>query len=69
MEELLKKDLYNVGDARLRALSAAELFELQALMRADLGEPAPADSAERASTDELVQDLSLIHISEPTRPY
>ena len=33
MEALLATDLYNVGDARLRALSAAELFELQALMR------------------------------------
>ena len=57
MEALLKTELYNVGDARLRALTAAELFELQGLMRADLGEPAPADSAERAGTDELVRDV------------
>ena len=58
-----------------RSSAASDVYKRQALF--DVQYPAPGDPALAAETKKIISstnvgldhDLSLIHISEPTRPY
>ncbi len=56
------------SSVRARA-RAAPLFNAQLIPSSELGERKPAASPIRNTPSPPRQSLSLIHISEPTRPY
>ena len=52
-----------------RSSAASDVYKRQALQRGDLGVPGGGPGRRGDDAGEAPARLSLIHISEPTRPY